>query len=39
MDNTAKAREQFELVVRGPATEYNDPRYQQDAEQRLRDLR
>ena len=38
-DDKAKAREQFELVVRGPATEYNDKHYQQDAERRLRDLR
>jgi tetratricopeptide (TPR) repeat protein len=39
MDDTTKAREQFELVVRGPVTEYNDRHYQQDAEQRLRDLK
>ena len=35
----AKAREQFELVVRGTATEYNDPHYKEEAERRLKELR
>lgn len=34
-----KAREQFELVVRGAPTDYNDPSYKKDAEKRLGELR
>ena len=37
--DTAKAREQLELVVRGTATEFNDPRYKEEAERRLKELR
>jgi tetratricopeptide (TPR) repeat protein len=35
---TAKAREQFELVLSAPLAEYNDPHYQQDARDRLAHL-
>jgi len=35
---TAKAREQYEMIARLPVAEYNDPRYKQLAEERLRDL-
>ena len=31
----AKAREQYEIVVRGTVTDYNDPQYKRQAEQRL----
>jgi tetratricopeptide (TPR) repeat protein len=34
-----KATEQYELVIRGPRTEYNDKRYQAEAETELRALR
>lgn len=34
-----KAREQFEAVIQGKATEYNDRFYKQDAERRLAELR
>jgi Tfp pilus assembly protein PilF len=33
-----KAREQYETIARLPVTDYNDPRYKQLAEERLRDL-
>jgi tetratricopeptide (TPR) repeat protein len=33
-----KAREQFELVVKGDATEYNDKFYKEDATKRLKEL-
>jgi tetratricopeptide (TPR) repeat protein len=33
--NKAKAREQFQLVISMPPTDYNDPRYKQDAERQL----
>ena len=36
---TAKAREQYEMIARLPVTDYNDPHYKQLAEGRLRDLR
>lgn len=36
--DTAKAREQYEMIARLPVTDYNDPRYKQLAEERLRDL-
>jgi len=35
---TAKAREQFELVLSAPLTDYNDPHYQKDARERLAHL-
>jgi tetratricopeptide (TPR) repeat protein len=35
----AKAREQFELVMRGNVTDFNDEHYKQDAETRLRELK
>ena len=34
-----KAREQFELVMRGTVTDFNDEHYKQDAEGRLRELK
>lgn len=34
-----KAREQFELIAREPAVEYNDKNYKEEASRRLRDLR
>jgi tetratricopeptide (TPR) repeat protein len=37
--DTAKAREQYEMIARLPVAEYNDPHYKQLAEERLRDLR
>jgi hypothetical protein len=36
---TAKAREQYEMIARLPVTEYNDPHYKQLAEERSRSLR
>ena len=36
---TAKAREQLEIVAREPATELNDTHYKEDAERRLKELR
>lgn len=35
---TAKAREQYEMIARLPLADYNDPRYKQIAEERLRAL-
>jgi uncharacterized protein HemY len=35
---TAKAREQFELVLSSPLADYNDPQYQKDARNRLAKL-
>jgi tetratricopeptide (TPR) repeat protein len=35
---TAKAREQYEMIARLAVAEYNDPRYKQIAEERLRAL-
>lgn len=37
-DQTAKAREQYEAIAKLPVTDYNDPRYKQLAEERLRAL-
>lgn len=37
-DNPAKAREQYEMVMKLPVAEYNDPHYKQLAEQRLKEL-
>src|SRR5437764_1433775 len=37
--DNAKATEQYELVIRGPRTEYNDKHYQAEAEIELRGLR
>jgi hypothetical protein len=37
-DNTAKAREQYEMLLKLPVADYNDPRYKQLAEQRLKEL-
>jgi tetratricopeptide (TPR) repeat protein len=34
-----KAAQQYELVIRGPRTEYNDKRYQSEAEAELRSVR
>jgi tetratricopeptide (TPR) repeat protein len=36
--NTAKAREQYEMIARLPVTDFNDPRYKELAEGRLRAL-
>ena len=36
--DVTKAREQYELVIRGAPTEYNDPNYKREAEQRVRDM-
>jgi tetratricopeptide (TPR) repeat protein len=36
--NSVKAREEYETVLRLPATEYNDPAYKRQAEQRLKEL-
>ena len=38
-DESAKAREQYEVIAKLPLSDYNDPRYKQLAEERLRDLR
>ena len=38
-DQTAKAREQYEEIAKLPLVEYNDPRYKQIAEERLKNLR
>jgi tetratricopeptide (TPR) repeat protein len=38
-DDKAKAVEQYELVIKGPRTEYNDKHYQAEAEAELRGLR
>jgi len=38
-DESAKAREQYEAIAKLPLSDYNDPRYKQLAEERLRDLR
>jgi tetratricopeptide (TPR) repeat protein len=37
-DETAKAREQYEAIAKLPIADYNDPRYKQLAEERLRSL-
>lgn len=37
-DDRERAREQFELVVNGPVTEYNDPHYKEEAERALREM-
>jgi len=37
--NSAKAREQYELAVRGTRTEYNDSHYQTEAAEELKSLR
>jgi tetratricopeptide (TPR) repeat protein len=37
--NTAKAREQYELAIRGTRTEFNDARYQAEAADELKALR
>jgi Tfp pilus assembly protein PilF len=36
---TAKAREQYEMIARLPITDFNDPRYKQLAAERLEALR
>ena len=38
-DNKARAREEFETVVRVPASDYNDRFYKQDAEEQLKKLK
>lgn len=38
-DEATKAREQYEAIARLPVVDYNDPRYKQLAEERLRALR
>jgi tetratricopeptide (TPR) repeat protein len=38
-DDRAKAAEQYQLVIRGQRTEYNDRRYQMEAEAELKDVR
>ena len=38
-NNKEKAREQYEVVIRGPATEYNDKKYQAEAAEEIRDVR
>ena len=37
-DQAAKAREQYEMIAKLPVVDYNDPRYKQLAEERLRAL-
>ena len=37
-ENTAKARAEYEEIAKLPVTDYNDPRYKQLAEERLRSL-
>jgi len=37
--DAAKAREQYEMILKLPAAEYNDARYKQEAERRLKELR
>lgn len=37
--NKEKAREQYEWVMKGPVTEYNDKRYQAEAADEIRDVR
>jgi tetratricopeptide (TPR) repeat protein len=37
-DEKAKAREQYEEIAKLPVADYNDPRYKQLAEERLREL-
>jgi hypothetical protein len=37
--DAAKAREQYELTVRGARTEYNDRHYQDEATEELKSLR
>ena len=38
-DNKVKAREQYELVIRGPVTDYNDRKFQAEAAEELKDVR
>ena len=38
-DNSAKAREQYELAIRGARTEYNDRHYQEAAAEELKSLK
>jgi Tfp pilus assembly protein PilF len=38
-DDKTKAAEQYEKVIRGPRTEYNDKHYQSEAEAELKNLR
>jgi tetratricopeptide (TPR) repeat protein len=38
-DNKAKAIEEYEWIARAPVMEYNDRRYKEEAEKRLKDLR
>ena len=38
-DNKVKAREQYELVIRGPVTDYNDRKFQAEAADELKDVR
>ena len=37
--NKEKAREQFEAVIKGPPTEYNDKKYQAEAADEIKDVR
>ena len=37
-EGIAKAREQYEAIAKLPIADYNDPRYKQLAEERLRSL-
>lgn len=38
-DNKAKAREQYELVMKGPVSDYNDRKYQAEAADEIRGVR
>ena len=38
-DNKEKAREQYEIVIKGPVTDYNDKHYQAEAAQEIKDVR
>jgi tetratricopeptide (TPR) repeat protein len=38
-DNKVKAREQYELVMKGPVTDFNDRKYQAEAADEIKDVR
>ena len=38
-DQRRKAIEQYEWIARAPVTDFNDAKYKEDAERRLKDLR
>lgn len=38
-ENKEKAREQYEIVIKGPVTDYNDKHYQAEAAQEIKDVR